>query len=86
MSADPDRADCDFVFVHDPQPAAVLSFSDAPRAWSVWRCHVDTSQPAVGVWDYLGKFVEGYCLEHRPGTPPEGQGPGSTSAEPKGRR
>ncbi|MEV6874555.1 glycosyltransferase [Amycolatopsis sp. NPDC051128] len=60
LSADPDFADCDFVFVHDPQPAAVLSFSDPTTARSVWRCHVDTSQPAPGIWDYLGKFVEGY--------------------------
>lgn len=51
LSTDPDFADCDFVFVHDPQPAAVLSFSDTTRTRSVWRCHVDTSQPAAGVWD-----------------------------------
>jgi len=60
LSIDPDFADCDFVFVHDPQPAAVLSFSDTTNARSVWRCHVDTSEPAPGVWDYLGKYVERY--------------------------
>lgn len=60
LSADPDFSDCDFVFVHDPQPAAVLSFADTRGARSVWRCHVDTSEPATGVWDYLGKFVERY--------------------------
>jgi len=60
LSADPDFAGCDFVFVHDPQPAAVLSFSDNAGARSVWRCHVDTSQPAPGAWDYLGKFVDRY--------------------------
>jgi len=60
LSADPDFADCDFVFVHDPQPAAVLSFADPKKARSVWRCHVDTSEPAPGVWDHLGKYVERY--------------------------
>ena len=60
LSADPDFAECDFVFVHDPQPAAVLSFSDLRRAKSVWRCHIDTSQPADGAWEYLSRFVEGY--------------------------
>ncbi|WP_370962623.1 glycosyltransferase [Amycolatopsis sp. cg9] len=60
LSADPDFAGCDFVFVHDPQPAAVLSFADFRGGKSVWRCHIDTSQPAPGAWDHLGKFVEGY--------------------------
>ncbi|WIY00377.1 glycosyltransferase [Amycolatopsis mongoliensis] len=60
ISADPDFAGCDFVFVHDPQPAAILSFSDFRRGKSIWRCHIDTSQPAPSAWGYLGKFVEHY--------------------------
>ena len=60
LATDPDFADSDFIFVHDPQPAAVLSFSDPLRARSVWRCHIDTSQPAEEAWAYLGKYVEGY--------------------------
>ncbi len=60
LAADPDCRDCDFIFVHDPQPAAALSFSDSITARSVWRCHIDTSEPAPEAWDYLRKYVEGY--------------------------
>ena len=60
LVSDPDFAECDFIFVHDPQPAAVLSLVDKTRARSVWRCHIDTSQPAPETWEYLSKFVAGY--------------------------
>ncbi|WP_020658928.1 glycosyltransferase [Amycolatopsis benzoatilytica] len=53
-------ADWDFVFVHDPQPAAIQSFVDGMAAHWVWRCHIDTSQPQPETWDYIGKFVDGY--------------------------
>ncbi|MGW7532517.1 glycosyltransferase [Amycolatopsis sp. NPDC054798] len=52
--------DWDFVFVHDPQPAALRSFVDQTNAKWVWRCHIDTSQPQPEAWDYVAKFVDGY--------------------------
>ena len=35
--------DYDFIFVHDPQPAAMANFSSNGKATWIWRCHIDTS-------------------------------------------
>jgi len=52
--------DADFVFVHDPQPAALLEhFPDHKGKW-VWRCHIDASHPYRPVWKYLRRFVTPY--------------------------
>lgn len=48
----------DFVFVHDPQPAALVKFREDGK-W-VWRCHIDISSPNKRVWDFLAKFVLRY--------------------------
>jgi len=50
----------DFVFIHDPQPAALLKFCSNRRGLWFWRCHIDVSQPFRIVWKYLLPFVEGY--------------------------
>ena len=45
-NADSLAAGYDVVFVHDPQPAAILHFaSSAAERW-VWRCHIDCWQSA----------------------------------------
>ncbi|MGH2683182.1 MAG: glycosyltransferase [Actinomycetota bacterium] len=53
----------DFVFVHDPQPAALLTFlEEAGRRhgkW-VWRCHIDLSHPMETVWGFFANHVHGY--------------------------
>lgn len=50
----------DFVFIHDPQPAALLRHcSDRKGKW-VWRCHIDASHPYRPVWKYLHDFVAPY--------------------------
>jgi len=52
--------DADFVFIHDPQPAALLNhFPERKGKW-VWRCHIDASHPYRAVWKYLRSFVAGY--------------------------
>ncbi len=48
----------DFVFVHDPQPAALVQFREGGK-W-VWRCHIDISSPNKDVWSFLAKFVSRY--------------------------
>jgi len=53
-------ADADFVFVHDPQPAALLRHIPARRGKWVWRCHIDLSHPYRPVWKYLRGYVSGY--------------------------
>lgn len=51
-----DRAD--FVVVHDPQPAALLSLGEAPTGRWAWRCHIDLSHPQRDVWRRLRALVE----------------------------
>lgn len=51
----------DFVIVHDPQPAASLIFLDGQRPpFSIWRCHIDTSQPNKAVWNFLLPYLKAY--------------------------
>ena len=53
-------AGADFVFVHDPQPAALLrELPDRHGRW-IWRCHVDASRPYRPVWKFLRGLVEPY--------------------------
>jgi trehalose synthase len=50
----------DIVFVHDPQPAALLSLCPSRRGKWIWRCHIDISHPHRPVWKYLRGFVADY--------------------------
>jgi trehalose synthase len=52
--------DYDFIFVHDPQPAAVLPLHGKGAARWVWRCHIDTSHPNPGVWDFVRSYLSEY--------------------------
>lgn len=50
----------DAVFIHDPQPAALLPLCpDRGGKW-IWRCHIDASHPNRQVWKYLRKFLADY--------------------------
>lgn len=48
----------DIVFVHDPQPIALINKKSANK-W-IWRCHIDISNPDQAVWKYLRSFVDKY--------------------------
>ncbi len=50
----------DFVFIHDPQPAPLLSHCPGRRGKWIWRCHIDLSHPYRPVWKYVRKYVAGY--------------------------
>ncbi|MDW7711257.1 MAG: glycosyltransferase [Deferrisomatales bacterium] len=52
--------DADFVVIHDPQPAPLLSHCPNRRGKWVWRCHIDASHPDRRVWRYLRPWVEPY--------------------------
>lgn len=52
--------DYDFVFVHDPQPAAILPMRGKGQARWIWRCHIDTAAPNPQVWDFLRPFLADY--------------------------
>ncbi len=48
----------DVVFVHDPQPIALIQ-KKGNNKW-IWRCHVDVSNPDQKVWGFLRGFVTQY--------------------------
>jgi trehalose synthase len=50
----------DFVFMHDPQPAAILPLRGKGSARWIWRCHIDTSEPNPQVWEFLRPFLSEY--------------------------
>lgn len=55
----------DYVVVHDPQPAALLSFlretplERSSTSW-MWRCHIDLTDANEQVWEFFRPFVEQY--------------------------
>jgi trehalose synthase len=54
------KFDEDFVVIHDPQPAGLISSrSGAGQHW-IWRCHIDLSHPNPDVWGFLQPMVERY--------------------------
>jgi trehalose synthase len=52
--------EADIVFIHDPQPAPLLSFSLRRKGKWIWRCHIDLSRPHRPAWKYLRNFVADY--------------------------
>ena len=57
-------AEYDFVVVHDPQPAAVLSLvkekNPRPNGRWLWRCHLDLTDAQEEVWNTLLPYLEMY--------------------------
>ena len=50
----------DIIFIHDPQPVALISKrKEIGKHW-VWRCHIDLSSPNQQVWGFLRDFVIAY--------------------------
>jgi trehalose synthase len=50
----------DIIFIHDPQPAALIQKrKEIGKNW-VWRCHIDLSNPNPQVWGFLRDFVVSY--------------------------
>lgn len=50
----------DFVFVHDPQPAAIIEALEEDgrrRGKWIWRCHLDLSTPFRPVWGFFEPIV-----------------------------
>ena len=57
--------DYDFVVIHDPQPAPILSslidmHGGRPHGRWIWRCHIDLTDAQVQVWDMLRPHVALY--------------------------
>ncbi len=50
----------DIVFIHDPQPIALVEKKrKIGRKW-IWRCHIDFTAPKIETWKFLKKYVEKY--------------------------
>jgi trehalose synthase len=56
--------DYDFVFVHDPQPAALLRIlkdrSQTPTGKWTWRCHIDLTAASSEIWYFLAPYLNVY--------------------------
>jgi len=52
--------DADIVIIHDPQPLALISYAPKNDAKWVWRCHIDTSKPDLGLWKFFKNHLLGY--------------------------
>lgn len=50
----------DIVFIHDPQPIALVEQRGTVGGRWVWRCHIDFSRPDDHVWRFLKSFVDRY--------------------------
>lgn len=50
----------DIVFIHDPQPIALIKMKRKLKNKWIWRCHVDFSSPCRDIWLFLKKFIEKY--------------------------
>lgn len=47
----------DIVFIHDPQPIALVKKRQALKNRWLWRCHIDVSNPNLKVWNFLRDFI-----------------------------
>lgn len=52
--------EADFVFIHDPQPAALINHFPQRSAKWIWRCHIDVSTPQPSVWRRLERAISKY--------------------------
>jgi trehalose synthase len=52
--------EADVVFVHDPQPAALIQRVPQRRGKWIWRCHIDAGHPYRPAWRYLSGHVSRY--------------------------
>jgi len=42
----------DIIFIHDPQPVALISKKKEIGEKWIWRCHIDVSNPDKRVWEF----------------------------------
>jgi trehalose synthase len=50
----------DVIFIHDPQPIALIEKKkDLGKKW-LWRCHIDFTKPQREVKDFLKSWIERY--------------------------
>jgi len=50
----------DIIFIHDPQPVALVEKKKSLKNRWVWRCHIDFTNPEPEIWNFIKSFVEQY--------------------------
>jgi trehalose synthase len=50
----------DMVFIHDPQPVALVEKRNHAKNKWAWRCHIDFTSPQKDVMEFLTGFIEKY--------------------------
>lgn len=50
----------DIMFIHDPQPIALIGKKKELKNKWIWRCHIDFSNPNKKIWQFLKKYIEQY--------------------------
>jgi trehalose synthase len=50
----------DIVFVHDPQPIALVANKARNGGAWIWRCHIDFTAPLPAVWSFLRDYIGAY--------------------------
>ena len=50
----------DIVFIHDPQPIALIGELDRKKHRCVWRCHIDFTNPQPDIWEFLRGYIESF--------------------------
>jgi len=60
LNADQLNLDHDFVVIHDPQPAAIISHYHQRLGKWIWRCHIDLSSPNIEAMNFISPFALQY--------------------------
>ncbi len=50
----------DIVFIHDPQPIALVENKKRNGGAWIWRCHIDFTAPLPAVWAFLRDYIGAY--------------------------
>ncbi|MHB8094482.1 MAG: glycosyltransferase [Candidatus Aminicenantales bacterium] len=50
----------DILFIHDPQPIALVERKEQLGGKWIWRCHIDFTDPRPEVWHFLKGYIERY--------------------------
>ena len=50
------------MFIHDPQPCALIKKKKSLGNKWIWRCHIDFSQPEMFTWNFLKEYIEEYSV------------------------
>ncbi|MEW6701676.1 MAG: glycosyltransferase [Bacteroidota bacterium] len=50
----------DIIFIHDPQPCALVQAKKSSGNRWIWRCHIDFSNPDLFTWQFLKEYINKY--------------------------